>query len=84
HLAEEPAQLAKEQARNKASHDREQVIEDTQRVDKAKRAEKHLAEEPAQLAKEQARNKAYLAQEKATAEAQVARKARESKKLEGK
>ncbi len=59
HLAK-GAEQAKKQSRRKASYDREQVIEEAQGVDKAKRAEKHLAEEPEQLAKEQARKKPHM------------------------
>ncbi|MFC2024469.1 hypothetical protein ACFLTJ_02695 [Chloroflexota bacterium] len=45
HLAKEAERQAKEQARKKASYDREQVMQETQRVEEAKRAEKRLAEE---------------------------------------
>jgi hypothetical protein len=72
--AKETGQLAKEQARKKASFDREQVIEEAQRVGKAKRAEKSAAEEPERLAKEQARKKASFDREQVIEEAQEARK----------
>ena len=78
-LTKKAEQLAKEQARKKASFDREQVIEEAQRVDEAKRAEKRLAEEPGQLAREQARKKAFLAKEQAIVEAQEARKLKDKK-----
>jgi hypothetical protein len=58
---------------------KEQVIEEAQRVDEAKRAEKRLAEEPEQLAKEQARKKALFAKEQAIVEAQEARKLKAKK-----
>ena len=84
HLAKEAERQAMEQARKKASYDREHAIEETERIGEAKRAEKRLAEEPEQLAKEQARKEAWLARERAIEEAQKARKTKESKKLEGK
>lgn len=77
HSAKEAERQAKEQVRRKASYDKEQVIEETHRLDKAKRDEKRLAEEPEQLAKEQARKEAWLTRERANEEAQKARKARE-------
>ena len=81
--ANEPERLAKEQARKKALFDREQVIEETERVAQAKRAEKRAVEEAEQLANEQARKKTWLAREKAIAEATEARRARENINREG-
>jgi hypothetical protein len=62
-LTKKAEQLAKEQARKKASFDREQVTEEAQKLDEAKRAEKRVAEEPERLAKEQARKKASFDRE---------------------
>jgi hypothetical protein len=78
-LTKKAEQLAKEQARKKASFDREQVIEEAQKLDEAKRAEKRVAEEHEQLAKEQARRKAFFAKEKAIVEAQEAKKLKDKK-----
>ena len=78
-LVKEAERLAKEQARKKASFDREQVIEEAQRVDEVKRSEKRLAEESERLAREQARKKAFLAKEQAIVEAQEARKLKDKK-----
>jgi hypothetical protein len=78
-LTKKAEQLAKEQARKKASFDREQVIEETERVDKPKRSEKRLAQEHEQLAREQERKKAFLTKEQAIVEAQEARKIKDKK-----
>ena len=78
-LTKKAEQLAKEQARKKASFDREQVTEEAQRVDEAKRAEKRVAEEPERLAKEQARKKASFDREQVIEEAQEARKLKDKK-----
>ena len=77
--AEEPGQLAKEQARKEAWLAKEKAIEETQRLAEARRAEKRAAEEAEQLAKEQARKEIWLARERAIEEAQKARKAIEMK-----
>jgi hypothetical protein len=76
-----PERLTKEQARKKASFDREQAIEEGQRVDAAKRAEKRAAEEPERLTKEQARKKASFDREQAIEEGQKARKLKTGKHL---
>ena len=57
----------------------EQVIEEAQRVDEAKRSEKRLAQEHEQLAREQERKKAFLTKEQAIVEAQEARKLKAKK-----
>lgn len=70
----EPGQLAKEQTRKKASFDREQAIEETERVDKAKRAVRNAPAEAERLARDETRKKAFFANEQAIAKTQETRK----------
>jgi hypothetical protein len=79
-LAERPGELAKEQARKKASFAREQAIEETERVDKAKRAVKNAPAEAERLTKEQARKKAFIANEQAIEETERVDKAKRAAK----
>ena len=71
-IEEEPAQLAREQARRQTDLVREQAIQKEQAGKEARREEKRIEEEPAQLAREQARRQTDLAREQAIAEDQEA------------
>ena len=73
-IEQEPAQLARGQARRGTDLVREQAVQKDQAGKEARREEKRIEQEPAQLAREQARRQTDLAREQAIAEDQEARR----------